>query len=92
LRYFIDGLRILNGDEPIIGNWKLFEKYITNVELIAYHSRRITITSKLTNIQFDYLVGRFEESINFIINFDPKLFIFNGSPLVFAIYKEQTNF
>jgi hypothetical protein len=58
-------------------------------ELIPYHSRGIAISSKLTNIQLDYLVGRFEESINFIINFKPKLFIFNGNPWYLLLIKNK---
>jgi hypothetical protein len=89
LWHFIDGLRFVIGDSPIVGKWKLFEKYITNVELIPYHSRGIAFPSKLSNLQLDYLVRRFEDNLNFIINCQPKLFIFNGSPWYLLLIKNK---
>jgi hypothetical protein len=89
LWHFIDGLRFLKGDEPITGKWNLFEKYTTNMELIPYHSRGIAFSSKLSNLQLDYLTQRFGENINFIINFEPKLFIFNGNPWYLLLIKNK---
>ena len=45
--------------------------------------------SKLADSQLNYLVQRFEENINFIINFKPKLFIFNGSPWHSLLIKDE---
>ena len=50
------------------------------MELIPYHSRGISFHSIFTPSQLNYLKERFENSINFIIRFSPKLFIFNGNP------------
>jgi dihydrofolate reductase len=82
-------LRSAKGDDPIKGRWKLFEKYVTNMELIPYHSRGIAISSKLTDSQLDHLIQRFEENINFIKNFEPKLFIFNGSSWYSLLFKNK---
>ena len=59
------------------------------MELIPYHSRGIAISSKLTDPQLDYLIQRFEENLNFIVNFEPKLFIFNGSPWYSLLIKNK---
>lgn len=80
LRYFMDGLVSTFGGTPIENKWKLFEKYITNIELIPYHSRGISLPTVLRENQFRYLHERFSESVEFISQYDPRLFIFNGSP------------
>ncbi len=56
------------------------EKYLTNIELVPYHSCGISISSLLKENQFRYLIQRFDESMNFIVRYNPKLFIFNESP------------
>jgi hypothetical protein len=53
--------------------------YLVNLELIPYHSEGITLPSKLSKPQLEYIKRRFETNLNFIIQFRPKLFIFNGN-------------
>jgi hypothetical protein len=89
LWHLIDGLRILQGDRPEKTKWKLFEKYITNMELIPYHSRGIVITSIFKNNQLDYLVQRLKENIDFMTCFHPKLFIFNGGVYYSLLIKNK---
>jgi hypothetical protein len=67
------------------------------MELIPYHSTGITFPSFLSKAQLEYLLPRFKNSIDFIINYKPKLFIFNGSPwdtlvLKNNVIKPLTNF
>lgn len=80
LDHFIRGLVFTLGEKPINDKWELFEKYLTNIELVPYHSRGIHITSLLTEYQFRYLNERFKESVNFVIQYRPRHFIFNGNP------------
>lgn len=80
LWYLLTGLMLNQEEEPEMKEkWKFFESHLTNMELIPYHSRGITIPSILNDHQLNYLIDRLEENINFIVNFKPKLFIFNGS-------------
>ena len=53
--------------------------YLANLELVPYHSEDITLPSKLYKPQLEYLKRRFDSNLNFIIQFRPKLFIFNGN-------------
>lgn len=80
LAYLVNGLALTFGGKPAKNKWELFEKYLTNIELVPYHSRGISIPSILKEKQLRYLKDRFDESANFIVQFNPKLFIFNGNP------------
>jgi hypothetical protein len=78
LWYLLSGL--VDCQKEIKSNkWKLFDSYLTNLELIPYHSEGITLPSRLLEPQLDYLKGRFRNNVDFIIRFKPKLFIFNGN-------------
>jgi hypothetical protein len=65
--------------------WELFESYLTNLELIPYHSEGITLPSKFSSSQWDYLRVRLKSSLDFITKF--KLLIFNGSPWYIILIK-----
>lgn len=78
LWYLLNGL-IFNSKYPVEEKWKLFDLYLTNIELIPYHSKAISIPKILSSVQMNYLKKRFENSIEFIVKYKPKLFIFNGS-------------
>jgi hypothetical protein len=77
LRYLISGL--VKRNIPYEQKWQFFDRYLVNLELIPYHSTGITFTSILSKLQLDYLLSRFQNSIDFIIRYQPKLFIFNGN-------------
>jgi hypothetical protein len=53
------------------------------MELIPYHSPGITFPSFLSKVQLKYLLPRFENGINFIVKYKPKLFIFNVAHGIF---------
>lgn len=61
------------------GKWRLFQKYLANIELIPYHSEGIILPSYFSESQFEYLAERYMTSLEFIKNCNPNLFIFNGS-------------
>jgi hypothetical protein len=48
-----------------------FDMYLVNLELIPYHSEGITLPSKLSKPQLEYIKRRFETNLNFIIQFRP---------------------
>ncbi|WP_458744680.1 hypothetical protein [Candidatus Nitrosocosmicus sp. T] len=79
LWYLLTGLTNNPIEHKINNKWKFFDSYLTNMELIPYHSRGIALPIILNNYQPNYLSERLDENINFIIHFEPKLFIFNGS-------------
>jgi hypothetical protein len=79
LSHLLTGLMNNPRGHRINDKWKFFNSYLTNMELIPYHSGGIVLPTKLNNYQLNYLTERIDESINFIIPFKPKLFIFNGS-------------
>lgn len=58
--------------------WKLFDTYLTNIELIPYHSEGISLPSDLSKPQLKYLKARYKSSLEFITQYNPKLLIFNG--------------
>jgi hypothetical protein len=72
-------------------NWfrKLFDYYLTNLELIPYHSEGITLPSKLSSAQLDYLKFRFRANLDFITKFKPKLLLFNGNPWYVLLIKHN---
>jgi hypothetical protein len=80
--YYSAMWQLLSGltGEPVTleKKWDLFDKYLTTVELIPYHSEGIVLPSNLTGGQLKFLTGRFERGIEFILKFNPKLIIFNG--------------
>jgi hypothetical protein len=57
---------------------ELFDSYLTNLELIPYHSEGINLPKKLSIHQLDYLGSHLTNNLNFITAFKPKLFIFIG--------------
>jgi hypothetical protein len=59
--------------------WDLFDSYLTNLELIPYHSEGITLPSRFSASQLDYLMTRFRNNLDFILKFKPKLLLFNGN-------------
>jgi hypothetical protein len=91
LWYLLTGL--LYKEKYLIENkWKLFDSYLINIELIPYHSRGITMPRNLTPAQYSYLNDRFKNSIEFVTQFNPKLFIFNGNPwYILLIYNNLIN-
>ena len=86
LKYLISGLirEILNEQK-----WKFFDRYLINMELIPYHSTGISFPNFLSTSQLEYLLPRFQNSVDFIINYRPKLFIFNGSPWYILLIKNN---
>ena len=44
----------LTGDQSK-SKWDLFDSYLTNLELIPYHSEGLTLPSKLSSSQLEYL-------------------------------------
>jgi hypothetical protein len=87
LKYLISGL--IKKDIPNEQKWKYFDRYLINIELIPYHSTGITFPPFLSKAQLEYLLPRFKNSIDFIIKFKPKLFIFNGSPWYVLLIKNN---
>ena len=87
LKYLISGL--IKKDIPNEQKWKYFDRYLINIELIPYHSTGITFPTFLSKAQLEYLLPRFKNSIDFIINYKPKLFIFNGSPWYILLIKNN---
>jgi hypothetical protein len=79
LWYLLTGLTSNPFEHRISDKWKFFSSYLTNMELIPYHSRGIVLPRILNDYQLNYLTKRLYENINFITHFKPKLFIFNGS-------------
>ena len=67
----------------------MFDTYLTNIELIPYHSEGISLPSQLSEDQLNYLTTRFKNSMNFIVKHRPKLFIFNGSPWYVLLIKHR---
>jgi hypothetical protein len=59
------------------------------MELIPYHSTGITFPTFLSKTQLEYLLPRFKNSIDFIVKYKPKLFIFNGSPWYILLIKNN---
>jgi hypothetical protein len=68
----------LTGDENK-SKWDLFDLYLTNLELIPYHSEGISLPAKKSS-QIDYLNYRLRSNLDFIIGYKPKLLLFNGKP------------
>ena len=61
------------------GKWRLFDKYLANIELIPYHSEGISLPSIFSSFQLAYLTERYKASLEFIRRYSPKLLIFNGN-------------
>jgi hypothetical protein len=60
---------------------ELLDTYLTNIELIPYHSNGLSLSSsRISTRQLDYLTANYKNSLDFIINHNPKLFLFNGNP------------
>jgi hypothetical protein len=66
---------------------EIVDAYLTNIELIPYHSEGISLPSYFSKTQLSYLITRFENSLNFIVKFGPKLLIFNGNPWYVLLIK-----
>jgi hypothetical protein len=69
--------------------WDLFDSYLTNLELIPYHSEGISLPSRLTSPQLDYLKIRLRDNLNFITKYKPKLLLFNGNPWNILLIKHN---
>jgi hypothetical protein len=78
----------LTGDQSK-SKWDLFDYYLTNLELIPYHSEGITLPSKLSSAQLDYLKFRLRANLDFITKFKPKLLLFNGNPWYVLLIKHN---
>ena len=91
LWHFVSGL--VNSDDrrehQKKDKWKLFDTYLTNIELIPYHSEGISLPPELSRTQLCYLTSRFQNSLRFIVKFGPKLFIFNGNPWYVLLIKHN---
>ena len=68
LKYLLSGL--IRKDISNEQKWKFFDCYFINMELIPYHSTGITFPTFLSNSQLEYLLARFQNSIDFIIKLD----------------------
>jgi hypothetical protein len=78
----------LTGDQSR-SKWELFGSYLTNLELIPYHSEGITLPSILSSSQLDYLKNRLRANVDFIIKFKPKMLLFNGNPWYVLLIKHN---
>lgn len=78
----------LTGDQSKT-KWDLFDSYLTNLELIPYHSEGITLPSKLSSSQLDYMKIRLKANLDFITKFKPKLLLFNGNPWYVLLIKHN---
>ena len=88
LWYLLSGL-IDCEDKVKMDKWLLFDLYLTNLELIPYHSEGIILPSKPLEMQLNYLKRRFNNNLDFIIQFRPKLFIFNGNIWFILLIKNK---
>jgi hypothetical protein len=61
------------------GKWRLFDKYLANIELIPYHSEGISLPSNFSSFQLAYLTERYKVGLEFIMRSSPKLLIFYGN-------------
>ena len=77
LGYLLSGL--LKKQFSNDGKWRLFDKYLANIELIPYHSEGIIMPSNFSSFQLTYLIERYKNSLEFIRRYNPKLLIFNGN-------------
>jgi hypothetical protein len=57
----------LTGDESK-SKWNLFDSYLTNLELILYHSEGLSLPAK-SSPQLDFLNIRLRRSLDFITGF-----------------------
>jgi hypothetical protein len=71
----------------LVDKWKLFDRYISNLELIPYHSRGISLPISLNSLQFDCISLRFENNPRFARKHKPSLFIFNGNTWYIILIK-----
>ena len=89
LWHFFSGLIYTSIGQEYQDKWSLFDTYLTNIELIPYHSEGISLPSHLSEDQLNYLTTRFKNSVNFIIKHRPKLFVFNGNPWYVLLIKHR---
>ena len=57
--------------------------------LISYHLNGIAFPTFLSESQLAYLLSRNQNSLDFIMKFTPKLFIFNGNPWYILLIKNK---
>jgi len=69
--------------------WDIFDSYLTNLELIPYHSERLTLPSRLSSSQLTYLMVRLRSNLDFITKFRPRLLLFNGNPWYILLIKHN---
>lgn len=70
-------------------DWSFFDSSVTNLNLIPYHSRGISIPSTLSDMQLAYLKTRLQSNLKFITKYSPKMFIFNGNPWYTLLIKHK---
>ena len=66
-----------------------YDSYLSNFELIPYHSEGIPLPSKLSSSQLDYLNIRLKGNLEFIAKFNPRLLLFNGNPWYVLLIKHN---
>jgi len=69
--------------------WDIFQQHITNLNLLPYHSRAINLPSKFSIRQWYYLTHNLWSMINFVLNYKPKLFVFDGKPWYGLLIKHR---
>jgi hypothetical protein len=62
LYYLISGLVGQKGFS-LVDKWKLFDRYISNLELIPYYSAGLILSSNFNSLQLNYLSQRLQNNI-----------------------------
>lgn len=62
LYYLVSGL-VGQNQYSLVDKWKLFDRYISNLELIPYHSARLTLPSNFNSIQLEYINQRLQNNL-----------------------------
>ena len=65
LYYLISGLVGQKG-YSLVDKWKLFDRYISNLELIPYHSAGLILPSNFNSLQLNYLVSGFKITLSLL--------------------------
>ena len=71
----------------LVDKWKLFDTYISNLELIPYHLAGLTLPSNFNSLQLNYISQRLQNNIRFARKYKPRLFIFNGNAWYILLIK-----
>ena len=78
LYHLVSGL-VRQKQYSLANKWKLFDRYISNLELIPYRSTGLTLPRDFNSLQLDYISQRLRNNIKFARKHKPSLFIFNGN-------------